>query len=266
MIDIHATLGKQSPLTLESFTSSIQITENKMKTFAIILATLTLGTLGSLRAADVTGKWKAEFDTQIGHLKYTYDLRADGPKLTGKAFRDRNGEKMEIEIKEGKVSGDAVSFVENVKFGDQEIRIEYSGKLSGDEIKFPRKVADFATTEIVAKREKAAPPAVAGRWQAEFDTQVGKQKYIYEFKVNGDKLTGKAIEDIAGTKSESEIKEGKINGAEISFVERVKFQEQEIRVDYQGKIAGDEIKFTRTVAESIREEIVAKRVKEANAK
>ncbi len=35
---------------------------------------------------------------------------------------------------------------------------------------------------------------------------------------------------------------------------------------FAGKVSGDEIKFTRTVAESIKEELVAKRVKESNAK
>jgi len=29
-------------------------------------------------AADVTGKWTAEFDTQIGVQKYTYELKAGG--------------------------------------------------------------------------------------------------------------------------------------------------------------------------------------------
>jgi FKBP-type peptidyl-prolyl cis-trans isomerase 2 len=234
-----------------------------MKTLALLLATLTLNYLGSLHAADVTGKWKSEFETQIGQLKYTYELKADGAKLTGKAIRVLDGQTTEIEIKEGKVSANELSFVETVKFQDQEIRIDYTGKLAGDEIKFTRKVGDFATTEIVAKREKESAPAVAGKWQAEFDTQIGKQKYIYDFKVDGAKLTGKAIGDIAGTKSETEIKEGKVSGAEVAFVEMVKFQDQEIRVEYKGKVAGDEIKFTRTVAESIKEEMVAKRVKES---
>jgi hypothetical protein len=111
-------------------------------------------TLSALHAADVTGKWKSEFDTQIGHLKYTYELKADGEKLTGKAFRELDGTKTTIEIVEGKIKGDEISFVEPIKVQDQDIRIEYKGKLDGDQIKFTRKVGDFATTEIVAKREK----------------------------------------------------------------------------------------------------------------
>lgn len=57
-----------------------------------------------------------------------------------------------------------------------------------------------------------------------------------------------------------------MNRADISFVETVRFQDQEIAVAYRGKIMGDEIKFTRTVADSITEEIVARRIKDLNAK
>ncbi len=46
----------------------------------------------------------------------------------------------------------------------------------------------------------------------------------------------------------------------------MKFQGRDVRVDYKGKVAGDEIRFTRTVDGSIKEEMVAKRVKESNAK
>ena len=39
-------------------------------------------------------------------------------------------------------------------------------------------------------------PAVAadasGKWTASIDTQIGVQNYTYDFKVNGNKLTGKA--------------------------------------------------------------------------
>ena len=46
----------------------------------MILSVIVLGlaAFGSVRAADVTGVWKAEFDTQIGVQKYTYTLKQDG--------------------------------------------------------------------------------------------------------------------------------------------------------------------------------------------
>lgn len=102
---------------------------------------------------------------------------------------------------------------------------------------------------------------ITGKWTAQLDTQVGLQKYTYEFKAEGTTLTGKAIADIAGAKSESTLQDGKINGDEISFVEMQQYQGQQVKIAYKGKVAGDEIKFSRTVAEQFNEEFVAKRAK-----
>ena len=123
----------------------------------LIMAALPL----SLLAADITGVWKSEFDSQIGVQKYTFTFKQDGAKLTGKANSEVGDLKREAELKEGKVDGDAVSFVEMFSFQENEIRITYTGKLStdGNEIKFTREVGEFAKEEIVAKREGAAPAA-----------------------------------------------------------------------------------------------------------
>jgi hypothetical protein len=106
------------------------------------------------RAADATGKWKAEFESQVGVQKYTYDLKVEGAKVTGKASFERMGQKGEADLLEGKVTGDDISFVEKLDFQGSQISITYTGKLAGDEIKFTRKVGDFATEEFVAKRVK----------------------------------------------------------------------------------------------------------------
>jgi hypothetical protein len=107
-----------------------------------------------VHAADATGKWKAEFDSQVGVQKYTYDLKVEAGKLTGKASFERMGQKGEADLKDGKVHGDEVSFVEMLDFQGNQVSITYTGKLAGDEIKFTRKVGDFATEEFVAKRVK----------------------------------------------------------------------------------------------------------------
>jgi opacity protein-like surface antigen len=116
----------------------------------LVLTALALAFLFTAYAADATGKWAAEFDTAIGVQKYTYDLKVDGSKLTGKAISQFG----ETDIREGKVNGDEIWFVEMLKFEGQDLRIEYSGKVSGDQIKFTRKVGEFATEEFVAKRVK----------------------------------------------------------------------------------------------------------------
>ncbi|MEO7413895.1 MAG: hypothetical protein ABIZ81_11105 [Opitutaceae bacterium] len=104
------------------------------------------------RAADITGKWNCEFESQMGMQKYVFEFKVDGEKLTGKAISTRQEQKMENEIKGGKIVKDEVSFSETLKFQDQEITIEYKGKLVGDELKLHRKVGDFAEYDIVAKR------------------------------------------------------------------------------------------------------------------
>lgn len=84
----------------------------------------------------------------------TADLKVVGDKLTGTASFERMGEKGQAELKEGKVEGDKVSFVEVLDIQGSQVRIEYTGQLAGDEIRFTRKVGEFATEEFVAKRAK----------------------------------------------------------------------------------------------------------------
>ena len=101
-------------------------------------------------AADIAGKWTASFDTQIGVQNYTYTFKVDGAKLTGTAESQFG----KTEITEGTVKGDEISFVENLDFQGNALKVTYTGKISGDEIKFSRNVADMVTEEFVAKRAK----------------------------------------------------------------------------------------------------------------
>jgi len=103
---------------------------------------------------------------------------------------------------------------------------------------------------------------IAGKWTAEFDSQVGVQKYIFEFKVEGTTLTGTAISKIADAEeARTPITEGTVSGDDVAFVENLNYSGMELKIAYKGKIAGDEIKFTRDVAGQGGETFVAKRAK-----
>jgi enterochelin esterase-like enzyme len=236
-----------------------------MKTFlALFLAAL------PCLAAELTGQWKAVFDTQPGKQTYLYDLKADGEKVTGKATGDINGaNKRTVEIKDGKLVGDTVTFVETFEFQGNELTITYSGKLAGDEIRFTRKVGDFATEELVAHREKAAgAPATAkaaGKWQAEFESQIGLQKYLFDFQVKDGKLTAKAVAEAREQKRDVEFIEPKLAGDTITFVEMRQIQDNEIRIEYTGKVTDKGISFTRKVGDFGSQEFVATRVGAAPA-
>lgn len=98
---------------------------------------------------------------------------------------------------------------------------------------------------------------VTGTWTASFETQVGTQNYTYTFKVAGGKLTGTAKSNLG----EGTIENGTVSGDDIAFTENLNYQGMPFQIAYKGKIAGDEIKFTRTVTEGITEDLVAKRAK-----
>ena len=121
-----------------------------IRRFAVCALFVLAAVSAAAYAADVTGKWTAAIDTQIGVQNYTYDFKVDGEKLTGTA----KSQFSESPIAEGSVKGDEVSFVENLKFEGQEVRVVYKGKIAGDEIKFNRQVGEFASEDFVAKRAK----------------------------------------------------------------------------------------------------------------
>jgi hypothetical protein len=95
-------------------------------------------------AADVSGKWKAEFTSADGTARVnTFTFKVDGGNLTGTVA----GTQDETPIKNGKISGDDISFSAERPFGT----FTYTGKISGNEIKF-KVVFNDANIEMTAKR------------------------------------------------------------------------------------------------------------------
>lgn len=109
------------------------------------LALLIAASLSLLAAAaDVSGKWKAEFTTPDGTQRVnTFTLKADGANVTGSVA----GTQDETPIKNGKINGDEISFSADRPFGT----FNYAGKISGNEIKFKVTFND-QSFDIIAKR------------------------------------------------------------------------------------------------------------------
>src|SRR5215471_19481386 len=106
---------------------------------------------------------------------------------------------------------------------------------------------------------------IGGQWRAEFDTQIGVQKYVFTFQTDGNKLIGKAVSEVNGQKREAELKEGALTDDSLSFVEMFSFQGNEIRIKYTGKVGADGIAFTREVGDFAKEQFKATRVASATA-
>lgn len=136
-------------------------TMNPIKPLMSILVMALCGLLAgsAARAGDISGQWRGEFDSQIGQQKYLFTFQVNEGRVIGKATAEVGGQKREVEFKEAKLEGDTLTFVEMRNFQGNEIRIDYTGKVSDNKIKFTRKVGDFGTQEFVAKRAEAAAAA-----------------------------------------------------------------------------------------------------------
>jgi len=84
-------------------------------------------------AADVTGTWKATAEGPNGTMERTFVLKVEGNKLTGETTSSMFGKST---ISDAKVDGDNLSFTITIKFQDNEMKLNYKGKVSGKEIKF----------------------------------------------------------------------------------------------------------------------------------
>lgn len=104
----------------------------KMKILSIAAVVL-VAFAATAWAANVAGKWAAEQPGRQGGVTVTtFDFKVEGNKLTGTMQR---GEQEPVEISEGKVEGDNVSFAVVRSFGGNEMKIVYKGTVSGDELK-----------------------------------------------------------------------------------------------------------------------------------
>ena len=83
-------------------------------------------------AADVSGTWKAAIETPNGPLETTFQFKVDGNKLTGSTSNQFMGE---TPISEGKVDGDNLSFTVNASFNGNDMKLNFKGKVAGDEMK-----------------------------------------------------------------------------------------------------------------------------------
>jgi hypothetical protein len=127
-----------------------------MKLRTLALLALIIAAVLPAHAAELIGKWTAEFDSQIGVQKYIYEFKQGGEQITGQATYEHSLGKGTVQLRAIKVEGDKVSFSEPLAIEGNEITITYTGTLAGDEIKLTRNVGDFATEQITAKRAPAA--------------------------------------------------------------------------------------------------------------
>jgi len=83
-------------------------------------------------AADISGNWKGTADAGNGPIERTFTFKVDGKKLTGETESSFAGKSV---IENGTIDGDSLAFTIKMKFQDQEMTVNYKGKVTGDTMK-----------------------------------------------------------------------------------------------------------------------------------
>lgn len=91
-------------------------------------------------AASIDGKWvserKMERDGQSFTIVQTFDLKAEGTKLTGTiAMQFGNMEPRSVDIQDGKIEDAKFSFTTTMSTPNGDFKMKYSGSVEGDTLK-----------------------------------------------------------------------------------------------------------------------------------
>jgi hypothetical protein len=123
------------------------------KRIAFLCVCFVFAALSLAWAADVNGKWVADVPGRDGQTRQTtFTFKVEDGKLTGTV----SGRQGDTPISDGKIDGDNTSFSRTIDAQGGSMKINYKGKVSGDEIKFTvtREGGDQPPQEFTAKRAK----------------------------------------------------------------------------------------------------------------
>jgi hypothetical protein len=105
------------------------------------------------------------------------------------------------------------------------------------------RIAFLSVCFVLAGFVVAYAADVTGKWVAQVPGRDGQTREMtINLKADGDKLSG----TVSGRGGDTPFTDGKIKGDDLSFTVTVNFNGTEAKLLYKGKVAGDEIKFTRS--------------------
>jgi hypothetical protein len=107
----------------------------------------------ALFAADISGTWKATAEGPNGSMERTFVFKVNGNNVTGETTSSMMGKSA---ISDGKIDGDTVTFTITGNLGGNEMKLNYKGKVTANEIHFTSQIAGGdggQAIEWVAKKQ-----------------------------------------------------------------------------------------------------------------
>jgi len=211
------------------------------KAIAVIGLVLFLAVAVKARAADLSGTWKGSFELNGDSIPLTLRLTASDGAVTGTV----EGPLTTAAIHDGKFAADTVTFWMNTDYQGTTYRVDYSGKISEDQIAFTLGTHDgsWSSLLIVKRSAEAQSPAatdVSGTWKGAFDFDGNSMPLTFQLKQAGAVVTG-TVEGLPTTPAA--IHDGKMNGDSVTFWVLTDYQGETYKLVYNGKINAEKIQF-----------------------
>lgn len=194
--------------------------------------------------ADPTGTWKWEREFNGNTMAFTLRLKCDDNNLTGSyrtVFSNRGTDQLDpVEITNGKLDGDNISFTVTRRRNDNEFTVSYSGKLNGDEIAGNSQV-DFgngAREYPWNARRVVTIDDLAGKWGLKFKMQEREVESHVTLVKDGDSLKGTYHSAFFGDHA---IKDAELKDNQLSFVVVFPTDNGDISITYRAKPHGSQI-------------------------
>lgn len=205
-------------------------------------------------AADVSGTWKGAFDFNGSSVPVAINLKVAGTDVTGTI---EGLPTTPVDIHEGKLDGDNVTFWVNTDYQGTTYKLLYKGKISADHIDFSFGTDDgsWGTTVTVSKAGAAPTPTpaptpapapapvpvdITGAWKGNFDLNGTAMPLVFNLKSAGAAVTGTA-EGMGA--APIEIHDGKVDGDTLTFWLNADYQGQTYQLNYKGKLTPNQIDF-----------------------
>ena len=235
-----------------------------MKRFSVLVLALIVSAAGlaasaRAQAPSVAGTWDMVVESPQGKRPSTLVIKQEGDKLSAVV----KGARGERPLDSVSLKGDEITMVMTIQFQGQDMVITYKGKVEKDMMKGTADFGGLAQGEWMATPHKegaagtgtgtgtgsAAGTAgagsgvgsgtgnITGTWNGTVETSQGTGSPVFNFKQDGEKLTG----TYKGQLGEAPLT-GTLKGNDISFSFKVNFQGQDVNITYTGKVEGNSMK------------------------
>lgn len=190
------------------------------------------------KTVDPSGTWRWEYD--FGGETMKDSLRLNLSKDNSVVGQYKGREEKPVDITEGKIEGDALSFLLTLDFQGTSVKLQFKGKVQGDAIdgKVTISTSEGSQEYPWAPKRSVLIEDVVGTWQLKIDAGDRTLEPVLTISKDGDKYKGRYV---SGQEFAADVNELKVENNQLSFNVSGEVNGTKIKADYKGRPYGDKI-------------------------